>query len=797
MFGAIWRRDVHLPLPSRPQIAGVAALCAVVVLLFPRALLYGEAFYERDLTFNWVTQTEIFVRAIDAGAWPIWDPSVSFGRPLLAIPDVQAAYPPTWLNLLMGPWTYYTLFAAGHLKVAGTGAAALARAFGASRPAAVAAGAFFMSSGPLLSLVNVYHHYASASWIPWTALLAWRTVESRSLRHAVLWAMVLAAQLLAGSADMCVLGHVLTVAIVGPRLRWRRPASAENLRLVGLCALALTLSAALAAVQWLPTFELLRHSMRTEMTEELRTVWSVTPARLLQIALAAPLWDLPLAPHAQLAIEPLSDSFLRSLHLGLPMLALAAAGLTRHTGAPRRALAVAALAALLFALGSATPFYGLSTTIAPVLRVFRYPSKAMPVAALCFALLAGLGIDDWSRAVSRRKWIAAVVLPLALGVALAVAAAAACASGAVSVYLAAPAAETATLLAPLARQLAIGATVGAVALVFALLQRGAFVVAVLGVIGLIIVGQDVNRTAPRAPLDGHPPILDAIPRPTHGARLYVFEYLRTSWRHRRYLHRDEPYPIRVPPGLSLRDAQVLSQRLYPFPPVAGRWGFEASFESDQHGLFPPGLAALSRLASDAEGTPLYTWLLRMGAVHHVVALHTEGLSALETVTTSPTLFPEPARLYRVPDARPRAYVVGGARPGGDVAELQRAAQEMDLAREVLIADLPARIAPDPAFAGTVAALEIRPDRVHVDVEANAPAWLVMVDTFDAGWRARVDGSPVELRRANVAFRAVRVPPGRHAVDLVYRPTGVIVGLTVTGAALIAMAVLWRVSARQT
>jgi len=52
----------------------------------------------------------------------------------------------------------------------------------------------------------------------------------------------------------------------------------------------------------------------------------------------------------------------------------------------------------------------------------------------------------------------------------------------------------------------------------------------------------------------------------------------------------------------------------------------------------------------------------------------------------------------------------------------------------------------------------------------------------------VDGRPAPLLRANVAFRAVAVPAGRHVVDMVYRPTAALVGLVVSGITLAALVV---------
>src|SRR2546429_8539757 len=82
-----------------------------------------------------------------------------------------------------------------------------------------------------------------------------------------------------------------------------------------------------------------------------------------------------------------------------------------------------------------------------------------------------------------------------------------------------------------------------------------------------------------------------------------------------------------------------------------------------------------------------------------------------------------------------------------------------------------------------------PARVVVAASTDAPAWLVLTDTWFPGWRARVDGADVVVRRADHAFRAVALPPGRHEVEFTFTPRGLRAGAAITLAALALVGVL--------
>ena len=82
-----------------------------------------------------------------------------------------------------------------------------------------------------------------------------------------------------------------------------------------------------------------------------------------------------------------------------------------------------------------------------------------------------------------------------------------------------------------------------------------------------------------------------------------------------------------------------------------------------------------------------------------------------------------------------------------------------------------------------------PARVVVSASTGAPAWLVLTDTWFPGWRARLDGADVAVQRADHAFRAVALPPGRHEVEFAFTPRGLRPGVAISLAALAIVGVL--------
>jgi hypothetical protein len=64
---------------------------------------------------------------------------------------------------------------------------------------------------------------------------------------------------------------------------------------------------------------------------------------------------------------------------------------------------------------------------------------------------------------------------------------------------------------------------------------------------------------------------------------------------------------------------------------------------------------------------------------------------------------------------------------------------------------------------------LRPGRMEIDTESTRGGVLAVHGTYYPGWIAEIDGNLVPIMRANVLFRAIEVPAGKHHVVFRYAP----------------------------
>lgn len=149
---------------------------------------------------------------------------------------------------------------------------------------------------------------------------------------------------------------------------------------------------------------------------------------------------------------------------------------------------------------------------------------------------------------------------------------------------------------------------------------------------------------------------------------------------------------------------------------------------------------------------------------------------LPPVAFDPADFPLLARtpdafIYENPRALPRVLFAGNALRA-DFSELMKSGAwpEFDPRRTVLLdrAITPAEAALKDD-SRSIRIVSYRNTEVIIEVDSEKGGFVVLNDSWDDWWYAEVDGRPAAIERANVAFRAVAVPPGKHQVRFVFRP----------------------------
>jgi len=357
---------------TRRDFAVVGTLAGAVLALTASVWAFpGRAFFNHgDLyAYHWPLRHHTAAALIE-GRLPFWNPYIMLGVPHAANPQTALFYPASILGFLLPVMTALAWDQILHLLWAGLGAFLLARFARLPRAAAAALAAAYALSPFLVYRVTagIPTLVAALSWAPW-AWLAWLSGS------APLLAAVFALQFFSGHPQFLVVNAagMGAYALVSGSRR-------GAMLLAGGAAGAL----ALAAVQWLPTLELLRGSNRASWPEQFRAAYSLRPHDLL-LWLSPGSLGTPLNGGWKDAVSVFYES--GGVWLGCVALALAAAGLLRPLS--RRGSILLVALGVLLALGANGPLAPLLN--APGFSFLRTPSRWSFLTLWGLWLLAGAG----------------------------------------------------------------------------------------------------------------------------------------------------------------------------------------------------------------------------------------------------------------------------------------------------------------------------------------------------------------------------------------------------------------------
>ncbi|HYK91832.1 MAG TPA: YfhO family protein [Acidobacteriota bacterium] len=203
--------------------------------------------------------------------FPIWDPFVMSGFPIIGDPEAQIFYPFNWLMVLLHPLSplpYKTVevMEISHFFLAGLFMYWLAKDFTKDDLSAMLGGVLFMSSGAMVAHTQHYASVEAMAWYPLVFLLARRGLLEKNFYWTACAGLFMGMENLVGHLQHAVyLGLLLFLyfayeACAGPHRRRLWPHWIIHLTAVGV------FGAGLAFVQIIPTAQLGPQSIRTYLT---------------------------------------------------------------------------------------------------------------------------------------------------------------------------------------------------------------------------------------------------------------------------------------------------------------------------------------------------------------------------------------------------------------------------------------------------------------------------------------------------------------------------------------------------
>ena len=742
---------------ARPPLStglAVAVLAGIALAFYHGLWLPDLVLIKRDAFRFFLPLRQYLYERLAAGELPQWFPYEGLGRSFIGVTHTGVFHPFTSLHLIFSVPDAYRAATLLSCLLAALGAFALGRTLHVSRAGALLSGIAFALSGYVVSLTdNLLYLYSMCALPLFCAALEQALVKARAwaVAPAAIWATVL----LIG--DIQTGYYYLLIAALWTAARAPGPRREACLRLT----LIVGLSALLAAIQLGPSWVAFAASERAHpaLFLEQALQWSTSPLRLATV-LASPVGeDADPVGVARLFFDsPAAGLWAESLYLGVPMTGLALLGAWRRRDL--KVFVVLGGLALLLALGRFGGLYEIVYPIVPLWSAFRYPEKLMGIVSFTAAMLAGAGLDALrARPRPVLPWLAMAVLCAAAGFGLRTDAAGAWATG----HFQAPAslAHEVSRSAGLAFLSSAVAAFGVWLIVAGARRQGMrgtpavpFLI-MLVTLDLARANLGAYHTGPVEAATFTPPFADAI-KAREGA-LAPGRFRLVS------IHEEilvgPPHLLR-PLGYHGAGSVERRQALDHEHNAQFRLESALPYLSGYSTRFAETLNPRSGIEAAARLNVAYY----IGRRYHLKDPRFAQALVAQLPPYDLALFTNP-----VP-AKPRAYLsLKPERTTTPADPTALHARPDFMSGEVDVIETATATVPGPAQGGLAVIERYDPENVRVRVETPQPAALILLDAYEKGWTATLDGgAELPILRANALVRAVVVPAGTHVVTFSYQ-----------------------------
>jgi len=779
-----------------------------------------------DQVYQFVPWRRFAWETLREGRLPLWNPQSQAGDPLVATMQSAVFYP---INLLLVAIPFDQTFAWSailKLWIAGTLTFLLARQYRLCVQAALVSAVAFMLSSYLVVWLG-HPDTNVAVWLPGILLLDELLLSSSTraeqVRNAVLLGLLVGVQFTGGHPETS--ADVLVAAGLYHLLRWMQlvrptaaPLSSKIGRLVVLPTASLLLGVCLASIQLLPFLEWLPLSaeFRSRSAEggfQVVQFWKylfLIPLALFPNLYGNPTWPLP--PYRSLL--PWGQNFNEDvLYVGILPLILAIVALLKWRS--RHPAVTVWFIMGVVALGRAlhVPVLNLLNRL-PILNLGN-PHRQRLVWCLSIAILAGFGAQAWweqlldAKAKSTRRWLRLNAAVVALGAVLAVIGAG------ILPHMKKVLTEVGRRVAerefatradgsfPLEHYYGrVNEAVTKMLWSFRLDNIDMYLPALVSAAAFAVAFWAVRRPATRRHVV-----------PVAVLALTIVDLLAFAWRYNPIIKVSDFYPTPSSLGPVLRDRSLYrftATGLDLFPDAQMMYGLSdvRSFDFSTH-WFSTYVGMIPETTRWSAGTTFEDFkspLLQVLNIKYVFSSRPEAPTGASAATVA---FggSGPERLWRLREVQPRSFLVRHAfvaTSDSEAVSAIQAAPDSIYHRVVLSAPAPMPPVPSggrPVLAGQAAQVTL----LRYDAQSSAwhvrssdAGYLVTTDAYYPGWRAYVDGRRTPIYRANVAFRAVELPPGEHRVEYRYEPDWLPIAavLEVAALLLVAGALIWSFTAQE-
>lgn len=734
-----------------------------VGITFIPSLINGEALYWGTASLQFIPWRALAWETFANGQLPLWNPYNGMGSPLIANYQLAFYYPPNWLQLpfylsygVTGLAISHTILVVLHLISAGSGMVVLLREKSIGTFGQTIGGLAFSLCFYVIARVSFFSIIWTVSWLPWIFVLLMRLTigEEISLfsnqirKNLVLLIIAFSMMLLAGHAQTA----WYVIMLSGIWMLYHVFTSRNDKKrfiLIGVLLFAIVISFFISGIQLIPTYEYLRESQRAILVErDYALTYSFWPWRFLTFFLPF-LFGSPVNGSAW----GYGNFWEDAVYFGLwPLLLsfISVFGLLQNKQKYSREIlfsgSIIILGSLL-ALGKNTIIFPFLYDHIPTFNLFQAPSRFMLWTVFGFALLSGFGGEllEQIEKINIRKFFIVIICFSGIGAA--------------SLFAKLFIDEIPASLWISTLIFSGEGIIGGLIIVFwkssssyslRNISKGLFLFLVIT--DLIWTNHGLNKTFNWDFYDG----LKVSYNPTNAKRAYISPSDEYDLKFNRF--------FRVQDFRLIESLDQLKQINLPNINIFNNFEMVNNFDP----LVPSRFSYLLEQLEEMDPIERIEWLKMMNIkdveiidINTTLGIRKEEISkssrfhwfncAMKSSSSQDSWFKTNDELKKIEQFKRYAII------------------------EQLMDDDPIANCEENILY-TIKVVDENVATLILDVQSENAGWLIVSDVWYPGWKASIDGKPIELYRANFIFRGIEIPHGKHRIEIWYAPISTTLGI---------------------